>query len=92
MELVIEGDERRIKQLAKELETRLRRDGLKVTVKGGKMVKAESDSGEKEHHKTVVANINAATELVQLEQFKDDDRASVKKALEAKILELTEDK
>ena len=92
MKLIIEGSESKLKRFAKENKLRFKRDKLTATVKAGKVVKTENDSDGKEHHKTVVANINAATELVQLEQFKDDDRASIKKALEAKILELTKDK
>ena len=54
--------------------------------------KKENEKLVKEHWKTVVENIENSTSLEELEQFRSDNRKSVQKALEAKILELTEGK
>ena len=87
MKLVIEGDKRKIKRLAKELRIRLKRDKLIATTEE---VVNENDSMVKEHWKIVVEKIEKAISLDELKQFENDDRKSVEKALEAKTLELTQ--
>ena len=87
MKLVIEGDKRKIKRLAKELRIRLKRDKLIATTEE---VVNENDAMIKEHWKIVVEKIEKAISLDELKQFENDDRKSVEKALKDKTLELTQ--
>lgn len=92
MELVIKGNDNRVKRLVKELKLRLKRDKLEYSLIDGKKPEAKQENSKaKEHHNTVIGKIKEATSLDELDQFKNDDRKSVKSALKAKVLELTKD-
>ena len=91
MKLIIEGKESKINRLAKELRLRLKRDGLDSKIKGGKKPKEDSNE-ENELPKGAgdrIELIKAIETIEDLKLFESDDRATVKKAYEDKLEELT---
>jgi len=96
MKLVIKGNESKIKRLAKELKLRLKRDGLDYEIKGKKLEELSKDkSNDSDLPKGAndrIELINAVEKIEDLKPFESDDRATVKKAYDAKLEELSKDK
>lgn len=83
MELIIKGNDKRIKRLAKELKVRVKRDGSKLLLIESKK------QDEKPKAKDVIALIEKVDALEGLKEFETDDRKTVKEAYSKKKAELT---
>ena len=86
MILKIEGSDKKISQIARELKIRARRGNLKITTeKSGKAIKSKNPK----HAVDLIALIEKVETIEGLEEFKADKRATVVAAYQKRMEELT---
>ena len=84
MILIIEGSDKKVKQLARELKVRARRSNLKLSLKET----GKPDMNTKQKTADVIALIEKVENVKDLKQFESDKRATVVKAIETRKEEL----
>lgn len=87
MKLIIEGNDRKVKRFQKEFALRCKRNGLKMSTQGEQKPTVED---VKPLARDVIALIEKVEKLEDLKQYESDNRATVKKAFDAKTAELSE--
>lgn len=87
MILKIEGSDKKIKQLARELKVRARKSGLELSFEEAAK-KVEAKKGSKLKALEAIALIQKVENLEDLEQFESDDRVTVVEALNLRKEEL----